>query len=46
MAQQCARVVQRVNTAKEEGGGTLGELVTRVIMTRVTCYEGSVMMEV
>jgi len=23
MAQQCARVVQRVNTAKEEGGGTL-----------------------
>ena len=37
MAQQCARVVQRVNTAKEEGGGTLGELVTRVY-----CDEGSV----
>ena len=41
MAQQCARVVQRVNTAKEEGGGTLGELVTRV-RTRVYSDEGSV----
>ena len=41
MAQQCARVVQRVNTAKEEGGGTLGELVTRV-RTRVYCDDGSV----
>ena len=41
MAQQCARVVQRVNIAKEEGGGTLGELVTRV-RTRVYCDEGSV----
>ena len=45
MAQQCARVVQRVNTAKEEGGGTLGELVTRAL-TRALCDNGSVIMEV
>ena len=34
MAQQCARVVQRVDTAKEGGSGHLGE---STVYTRVTC---------
>ena len=34
MAQQCARVVQRVDTAKDGGSGHLGE---STVYTRVTC---------